>query len=209
MSEQVRLTLVGEDALCCALGTSLVGQALPGWSIALPIEAGGITKLVPDLPRYARAARLGAPVLCIADTDQDCPVALATTWLTPKNRHPRVMLRLAVREAESWLLADHEGMVAYFKTPASKLPSQADALPDPKRDLLQLLHRYAPAAIKREMVVQTKHGELKRGSGYNTHLGEFARHCWRAHRARPRSDSLARAMTRLAQWPAAVLPAPA
>lgn len=204
MSEPVRLTLVGEDALCCAVGTALVTRCLPAWSVAPPIEAGGITRLAPQLPRYARAARHGGPVLCIADTDQGCAMALAGGWLTPEDRHPRVMLRLAVREAESWLLADHEGMYEYFGTPTSKLPDQADDLTDPKRDLMQMMQRYAPARIKREVVVKTKQGELKRGSGYNEHLCDFARRCWRPDRAMARSESLSRALARLVQWPAAI-----
>ena len=64
-----RILVVGEDALCCALGEKLVAAALPGWSLAGPaIDTKGVTKLIPALPRYSEQAQFVQPVLCIADT---------------------------------------------------------------------------------------------------------------------------------------------
>ena len=195
------VTLVGEDRLCCHLGARLVTSVLPNWRIAPePIVSGGITKLIPSLHRYARAARFGSPVLCVADADGGCPVALTQQWWPPKERNARMLLRLAVNEAESWVLADHDAMLAGFKVPTSRLPDAPDELVDPKAQLLRLLHRYAPAALRRDMVEVRPDGQPCRNSGYAVHLQTFVTHRWQPTRAAARSPSLRRALARLADW---------
>lgn len=202
MSDSPALTLVGEDALCCQLGVSLVAHALPGWRISpLPIEKGGVTRLVADLPRLSQAARHGLPVLCIADSDRDCPVEWMKRWLVVRDRHERFLLRLAVTEAESWLLADHAAMKARFRTPLHQLPQAPDDLVDPKAALLHLVQRHAPAAIRREMVSLDRAGQPLRASGYAVHLKEFTASAWQPERAAGRSPSLRRALNRLRGWP--------
>ena len=153
MTAAPSVTLVGEDKLCCALGARLLSLLLPTWKVApTPIVSGGVTKLVPALARYAQVARFGSPVLCVADTDGQCPVALINRWWPAKRRHARMLLRLAVTEAESWVLADHEAMRQRFKVPSKHLPVAPDTLADAKAVLLQLVHRHAPVALRREMV---------------------------------------------------------
>jgi hypothetical protein len=197
------VTLVGEDKLCCALGVRLLSLLLPTWQIApAPIVSGGITKLLPELPRYAQVARFGSPVLCVADTDGQCPVHLLQPWWPLKSRHARMLVRLAVTEAESWVLADHEGMRERFNVPAARLPAAPDALEDPKTQLLRLLHRHAPAALRREMVELDREGQPRRSTGYVVHLGQFIAQVWDPARAAPRSPSLCRAVGRLGAWPA-------
>ena len=191
-----QLVVVGEDGLCCALGQRLVAHALPGWVHAVPpIDTRGVTNLIPRLARYINMARHGPAVICIADSDQGCPVELLTKWLAPAPPTGFV-LRLAVREAESWLLADGPGMRDYFGVPLMKLPHQPDELVDPKKDLLKFLSRYAPARLRREMV-QASPTQLLRGSGYNSGLRHFVSVAWRPDRAAGQSPSLRRALVRL------------
>ena len=41
-----QILVVGEDALCCALGERLVAACLPGWKLAqTSIDTKGVTKL--------------------------------------------------------------------------------------------------------------------------------------------------------------------
>jgi hypothetical protein len=209
MSALPAVTVVGEDKLCCQLGARLLSQVLPGWRIApAPIASGGISKLTPALPRYAEAARFGTPVLCVADSDGQCPVDLMHLWWPAKNRHARMLLRLAVNEAESWVLADHDGMHAGFKVPPARLPDAPDELQDPKARLLQLVHRHAPAAIRREMVEVDSAGQPRRSTGYAAHLHQFVAQVWDPARAAQRSPSLCRAMGRLVAWPTLALQQP-
>ncbi len=187
-----RVLVVGEDALCCAFGEKLVHTILPDWALAHPsINAGGITKLAPNLPRYVEQARYVQPVVCVADTDGRCPVDLLARWL-PGRIEERFALRLAVTEAESWLLADRETLAEFFSVPVGKIPDCPDELQDPKRKVLVLASRSKRRAIRSEVVSSSDPGMP--GNGYNLRLGEYVRMHWRAPRAAERSPSLARAI---------------
>lgn len=190
-----RILVIGEDALCCALGERLVACCLPDWRLAGPtIDTRGVTKLLPALPRYAQQAERVQPVLCIADTDGRCPVDLLAQW-RPVRTERCLLLRFAVTEAESWVIADREGTAQALAIPLTRLPHRPDEEPDPKRLLLTLAARSRKRAIREELVSFVDRN--KPGSGYNLHLGAFVRSQWDARRAARVSPSLARAVKRI------------
>jgi len=190
-----RILVVGEDSICCALGERLVEFALPGWRlITPPINAGGVTRLVSALPRYVEQALNVQPVLCIADTDGRCAAELVRNWL-PRRVVRRFLLRLAVNEAESWVLADRRAAADFFSVPVNKFPQNADALDDPKRFVLAVAARSKKRQMRDEMVAAWDLN--KPGTGYNTHLVAFVRTRWNAGRAIEHSPSLRRALSRI------------
>lgn len=190
-----RILVVGEDALCCALGARLVAACLPQWTLARePINTRGVTKLVPEIPRYAQQAKHVQPVLCIADTDGQCAVDWLHRWLPP-TANERLLMRLAVTEAESWLIADRAGLAEAWSVPLAKLPQQPDGEVDPKQVVLSLAARSKKPAIKEEVV--SRFDRNKPGSGYNSHLTAFVNSTWDVRRALQVSPSLARAVRRL------------
>lgn len=185
--------VVGEDRISCNLGERLVVDIL-GWSVPIPaIDKGGITKLVSSLPRYAELAR-NSPVLCVADTDGRCAVELVRLW-RPSGAPAGLLLRLAVTEAESWLLADASGIASYLDVPEQKIPANPDMTVDPKLEVLKLAKRSRRREIRHELVSPSN--PQRPGVGYNLHLGEFAARHWDPLRARARSPSLARTIDRL------------
>lgn len=192
------MLVVGEDELSCALGQQLLGEALPDWSLSgPPINTRGVTKLVSAIPRYVQQARYVQPVLCVADTDQKCPVTLMREWM-PAVVADDFFLRLAVSEAESWVLADREGAANFFGLAMNQIPLQPEELVDPKREVLRLARRSTVRRIREELVSQTDMN--KKGTGYNSHICAFVRNEWRASRGLDRSPSLARAFRRLAEF---------
>jgi len=189
------ILVVGEDALCCALGQRLVQACLPRWQLALPpIDTKGVTKLRAALPRYIELAQHVQPVLCIADTDGQCPVQLAQQWL-PKTASRRLLLRLAVSEAESWALADAAAFASLFAVPLNKIPRKPDDVTDAKGAVLGLAKRSQKRVIRDEMI--SPFDSTKPGSGYNLHLCSFVTTHWDAGNAAANSPSLRRAMSRL------------
>lgn len=187
--------VIGEDGLTCALGERLA-IALTGAPLALaPINAGGVTKLKANIPRYMGMIKLG-PVLCIADTDRNCPVDLLSEWL-PRGAPAGFMLRFAVSEAESWVLADPDAFAAFMKVPVSRVPRNPDDVQDPKREILALAARSTRRLIREEVV--SDRDPSKQGVGYNVHLKDFVSQHWRPQVACEGSPSLARAMARLRQ----------
>ena len=189
-----RILVVGEDALCCALGERLVAACLPDWQLAQPsIDTKGVTKLQPSLPRYLGLARNLHPVLCIADTAGECAVELCAKWLS--QAHERFVLRLAITEAESWVLADRQGFAQALAVPLNKLPQCPDEESDPKRLILTLVKKSKIRQFRDEVVSSAD--PSKPGTGYNLHLGAFVRGQWDAKRAVEHSPSLARAVKHL------------
>lgn len=191
-----RILVVGEDALSAALGERLVAAGLPGWAMPLPaINTGGVTKLVKALPRYVEQSRYVQPVLCVADTDGSCAVTLLGKWL-PRGAPEHFVLRLAVSEVESWILADRSALADHFKIPSARIPTLPDELADPKRELLHLARRSGRRLIRQEVV--SAQDASKPGPGYNLHLRDFVARHWDAGRAAGYSPSLARALARVA-----------
>lgn len=190
-----RILVVGEDALCCALGERLVAACLPDWKLArASIDTGGVTNLKADLSRYSQQAQHVQPVLCVADTDGQCAAKLRKKWLT-RTASNRLLLRLAVTEAESWLLADREGFSQALNVALSKLPHRPDEESDPKRLIVTLAHKSKSRLIREEVVSGADRS--KPGIGYNQHLCAFAQKQWDVQRAARASPSLARAVGRL------------
>jgi len=191
------IVVVGEDALCCALGEQLVAQCLPGWSLAFqPINTHGVTKLRSALPRYHDALARVQPVLCVADTDHECPKALRQSWLPPV-ANPNFILRLAVSEADVWAIADRAGFAKAFGVSAALMPRDPETLLDAKREVLKLAARSSKRVIREEVIAQ--YDATKPGSGYNLHLCSFVKSDWRAASAAEHSPSLARATLALAR----------
>ena len=183
-----RIFIVGEDALCLALGQRLAAHCLPQWGLAPPpYNAQGITKLQKNLTRYIDFAGK-QPVLCIADTDGKCAVHLLRDWkIRPR---AQFALRLAVTEAESWVLADRQGFSKEFGVSLTWLPQRPDEERDPKRLIVALAARSKKRLLRGEMVSHFDSG--KPGPGYNTHLAAFVGAHWDIENAARHSPSLAR-----------------
>lgn len=191
------ILVVGEDELCCALGERLVAELLPGWRpAAASINTKGVTRLQASLPRYLDFARNRHPVLCIADTDRaPCVAELLQQWL-PHGPQPRFLLRLAVTETESWLLADRDRFAAFLQIADKHVPAAPDELMDAKGCLLALARRSKVRHLRQELLADGP--DLRQGSGYNVHLGAFVRKHWQPRQAAAASPSLRRAVTRIA-----------
>lgn len=135
-------------------------------------------------------------MLVLTDLDREnCLVEFRDQWLLaepPQN----LLLRIAVREVESWVLADHVAMRALIGV-KGVLPAAPDELADPKQSLLKLA-KSAPKQIRADLL-KTIDGNLAQGLGYNARLTAWVNSEWSPQRAAERSPSLARARSRLNQ----------
>ena len=134
------------------------------------------------------------PVLMLIDLDQaECAPLFVDKLLDDKEKPNSFLLRVVVREAESWVMADGERFADYFGVPRSKVPQQPDSLDDPKSVMLSLIWRYGRGSLREEVVTHSKSG-LRQGFLYNQRLRHFIEHDWRMEVAVEVSDSLARAL---------------
>jgi len=134
-------------------------------------------------------------VVLITDLDrQRCPASLRQNWSEGIDFPETFLLRVAVREIESWLLADHDAIRSMIGR-SGKLPDNPDLLPDPKQWLLSLALS-APRRIRIDLVQETT-DSLKQGFGYSNHLCDFVEKRWVPIRASNRSESLRRSIRRI------------
>jgi len=189
--------LVGEDELCAALASALIAQSGRAARIEQCEVAHGFGPFRARIETMNNVAMRVMPVLMVADADQaPCPVTQVKEWL-PRGHSDRLALRLAVREAEAWAMADHEGFAEFAQLSPARLPPTPETLPNPKQVLLKLIARCKRRELREEML-PGKRDRSPVGLGYNIHLKDFVSHYWCAERAAARAPSLARAIPRVA-----------
>ena len=141
---------------------------------------------------YCQAARRDPWLVLIdLDTDADCPVPILDKWLPTKPRH--MCFRVAVREIESWLLANADALAAYMGVRRERVPEMPDRLADPKDAMVALARRSRDRRIRRDMVPLTGGGG-RTGLRYATRVIDYVQRAWRPEVAAQRSESLRRAM---------------
>jgi hypothetical protein len=187
------IVLATEDELSEQVGLCLAAEA--GLEVGQCLRRGGNGYLRSRVTNFCQIAEQ-QPVFLITDLDQsNCASALMKNWFGQIQRPAKFIFRVAVREIESWLLADHEAMFTLLGSRTPKLPSNPDNLPDPKQVLLHFAER-APRGIREELVTRQKN-LVSQGLGYNALLCSLVRDNWLPERAATRSPSLQRARVRL------------
>jgi hypothetical protein len=158
----------------------------------------GKANLLRQLPGFNAAARHG-PWFVLIDLDDPvaCPPARRRLWLP--DPAPTMCFRIAVREVESWLLADRERAARFLGVPLARLPQDPDQVADPKQSLVNLARRSNKADIRADLVPRAGSGRSE-GPGYTAALSQFVRDSangWRPHAAAEQSESLSRCLSRL------------
>jgi hypothetical protein len=158
----------------------------------------GKAHLDKHLPAYNNAARF-APWLVVRDLDTDfeCAPALTATLLPAPAAFMR--LRIAVREVESWLLADRDRIADFLGVAVKRVPVDTDSIGNPKSFLVDLARQSPRRHIKEDLVPAAGSG-AKVGAGYPARMIEFARSVWRPQAAVRHSGSLRRCVDALEPW---------
>lgn len=157
----------------------------------------GKARLDKCLEGYNQAARRERWfVLRDLDTDAECAPTLVGKLLPAPSRG--MMLRIATRAIESWLLADARAFARFFSVPVSRIPTDPDALLRPKIHLVDILRHSRSRAMREDVVPRPNSGALV-GPGYTGRLTAFVGASWRPAEAAERSDSLRRCLALLSQ----------
>ncbi|MGQ0742865.1 MAG: hypothetical protein ACT4OS_00705 [Acidimicrobiales bacterium] len=162
--------------------------------------AGGKAKLDSRVAAYNASAQ-HLPWLVLRDLDRDDSAACIPDLLSSLvggSTAPRMALRVAVRAAESWLMADRAGFAAHFRLSSGLVPLSPDDLEDPKRSLVDLCRRSRSGAVRGGMVPRPGSGR-RVGAEYTAMVRQFALEVWSPDVARSASPSLDRAMAKMAQ----------
>lgn len=141
---------------------------------------------------FNQAARHAPWVILVdLDNDADCAAVLRAEWLP--NPAPQLCFRIALREVETWLLADREAAARFLRVTKGRIPQDPESVTNPKEFVVNLARRSRRRDIREDMVPRPGSGRAV-GPAYTSRLAEFASTRWRPPIAAERSDSLKRAI---------------
>ena len=187
--------LATEDEVSESIGLKLIEELGSEFQVNLKLRKGGYGYLRSKINSFCQMA-LRNPILIITDLDRiTCPATLIRGWMGTKRCPEKMLFRVAVRETESWLMADHTAMGSLLGKGAANIPSNPDSINDPKQKLLECAKR-APREVRKRLIAE-KGALASQGLEYNSCLCKFVRERWNPERAANRSTSLRRARARL------------
>lgn len=205
MTTPIPLNLAFEDLLLESIATRILKRRPNQYATRTIYNSGGNQYLRRTINGFNNAAK-GTPFLVLTDLDRfECPQALIDDWLNAP-KHANLLLRVAVREAEAWLLADAANFAGFLGIRLELVPENIEAIEDPKQTLINLARR-SPRRNIREDLCPRPNSTSRVGPNYNGRLASFVSSNWRPELARAKSESLDRAIMRLEQfvphWPQA------
>lgn len=196
------ITIATEDELSEAVACRLVGEFLDKYIVDQKIGKTGNGYLKKSCIKFNNMARRTA-VFLLTDLDRiECVQALKYDWFGETELHENLIFRVAVREIESWLIADEFAMRKLLSNGANKLEKSPDNLPDPKNYLLGRALK-APKSIRQDLVREIKNNRYQ-ALQYNNRLCQFVNQSWCPNRAAENSNSLLKAIHRLKELNAKV-----
>jgi hypothetical protein len=190
---------VNEDLIIHAAVEGIIDEAV---AQKLIIEAGGFPGTVygrsgkaflrQKIQGFNNAAKTWPwLVLVDLDNDADCAPPLCAQWVPDPAQF--LCFRVAVREVESWLLADAKTMASFLGISQKSIPMDPERLDDPKREIVNLARRSRRGAIRKDIVPREGSGRPV-GPAYASRLIEYVQKLWRPVVASKQAESLCRAI---------------
>jgi hypothetical protein len=151
--------------------------------------------------KYHSITKAGRAVFVLTDfmdTKCACIVEACEQYLTNHVAQPNdtFLLRFAIAELESWLLADRDGISNFLGIQSNRVPALSDNEADPKQTLVNLARRSRNNEIKRAIIPDEKHGGSV-GPNYRPIMQRYVEDVWNIDAAKQNSPSLARCIDRL------------
>jgi hypothetical protein len=157
--------------------------------------SGGKGAVKKNLHKFAKLAAREAVLLLVDLDNAQCAPSELGNWFPQGGRPSKLCLRFAVREAESWLLADKGNIADFLGVSVGKIPDNVETVSHPKQLLLRLAS--AGKARNKSEIVSKRNGKLRQGVGYNSALTRFVARQWDLGAAKKNAQSLSRAITAL------------
>jgi hypothetical protein len=200
------ISIVGEDSATKESLKRIVTDYNSDLNIVNEYPArGGKTKQL--IKRYNLLAA-SIPILLLTDLDQyDCAPEFIRQHLGGAAKHNNFLLRVAVDEVESWLMADRVGFAEYFEVPIELIP-QSIAPRISKPTVNELSFPFKPSLYMQIEIFphstnkQFREGfissvEAYKGPEYNSLITPFIQKKWNLKAAAKNSYSLRKAIERI------------
>jgi hypothetical protein len=191
----IDIALVAEDVLSLAVLQKLLERTGRDFQIARTFNEKGVGNIRKSLDKYRNASNVYPHIILVDLDDVSCAPHLLEQW--GMVNLPRAMLfRVAVREIESWVLADRDGFAEFCLVAINKITQHPESLPNPKQALLNIVRKGRNRRLIDE-VVPPQGSPMSKGPLYNERLTQFVRVSWNVERAIASSPSLGRTFERL------------
>jgi len=175
----------------------LLSECDNNFSTETRYNRGGCGYLKKHLRAFNHAALQGNPFLVMIDLDNSiCPAKLISDCLQGTRQSSNLLVRIAVREAEAWLLADNIELPKHISVAPALFPADVENLPDAKQKLLNLVRKSKKKTLVPRLCPAPKSTAVI-GPEYNDFFAEFVLYSWNFECARGRSRSLQRAYERV------------
>lgn len=126
----------------------------------------------------------------LTDLDSNpCPTQLKNDWVNGITLGAGLLFRVAVKEVESWLLADKANFSRYLGISNVRIPQNPDSINNPKEFIIELA-KHSTKRNMREDIAPAPGSMGKRGKDYNGALIRFVQGVWDYQAAANHSKSL-------------------
>jgi hypothetical protein len=199
MREPIPIHIAVEDVLSEVVVKRLLQWSDRQFAVGVTYNRGGFGYLKSNIEGFNNAAK-GTPFFVLTDLDRyDCPPALMKDWLSIA-KHPNLIFRIAVREVESWLLADRIHFSRFLGVNEKLIPKGVDDnIVDPKLFLLKIAQKSRYSELKKDLLPPIN-SNRKIGPNYNGRLTEFVVTKWDPHLGQQYSNSLDKAMNAIKKF---------
>ncbi len=190
--KQHDINIICEDSLHVAVIRRLIDIYNPSLRINVINKLGSRSEIEKRIVIYN-----GSPedvsyfIMIDLDSDQCAPALI--NKLLPRGVNSNNIVRIAVRQIESWLLADSKNLSSYFGIKNSLIPNNTDMLSNSKNFLIEIAKQSNRSIIKCNIVPDSA-GTAKQGPDYNYPLIIFILEKWDPNAGMIKSDSLKKAI---------------
>lgn len=189
------LNIIVEDVVSKAVMSRLLAYLRFSGCADYRVTQGNV-RIRANIPKYKGASRV-APHIILTDLDRyPCSTALLEEWHVGA-LPPDMILRIAVREVESWLMSDRQGIASFLHVAFEKVPAAPESVDFPKQALFSVIRKSRRKRLVEEMVPQAG---AHIGPLYNDHLCNFTLNYWNIETAAENAPSLSRSLSRIEEF---------
>lgn len=189
----IDIAIATEDFLSEAVIIKII-RSIDKFNISLSLGREGCGYLTKKINNFNKMAER-QKVLVVLDLDNNNSPDEYIRDITRNENviHENLLFSIPVKEIESWILADKQGISSFLDIPEARIDRNPDELMDPKEKIISLA-RTCRNRVAKDGIPPKPRAISKVGLSYNTLLIDFVNNHWSIERAAVNSPSLNRTL---------------
>ena len=184
----MNVTLVVEDDVHMHAIRKIISANAPDICITRVLGKCGNVYIKNNIRAFNEAARFIQYIILTDLDDIECPPTFIENWI-PFKKSPSLLFSIAVREAESWLLADRKSFADFFGISKARITKDPESINDIKQYIVSLVQHSKKRTIREGLLPK---GTARVGILYNALLEQYIVSSWNTYEAAISSKSLNR-----------------